>query len=175
MDSGLLIGRLILGLGLASHGAQKLFGWFDGHGPRGAGAIFETLGFRPGIVFAVLAGLGEFAGGLLTALGLFGPIGPALIVTVMIVAMACVHWPNGFFATANCVELPLAYAAGAFLIAFGGAGRYSLDAVFRLDAAFTATMAWIAVGGAFVLAFGCLGLRRPAGAAHPARTEPRTA
>src|SRR5205814_7539283 len=86
MDTGLLIARLVFGLLMAAHGAQKLFGWFGGHGLAGTAGFLESLGFRPGRVFATAASLAELAGGLLAALGLLGPIGPALIVSVMIVA-----------------------------------------------------------------------------------------
>ena len=47
MSIALLIVRLILGLGLAAHGTQKLFGWFGGHGLDATGGFFENLGFRP--------------------------------------------------------------------------------------------------------------------------------
>ena len=78
MDAGLVVARVVLGLLMASHGAQKLFGWFGGYGIAGTGGFLESLGFRPGRLFARTAGLGEFGGGLLVALGLFGPVGPAL-------------------------------------------------------------------------------------------------
>jgi putative oxidoreductase len=125
---GLLAVRLVLGLGMAAHGAQKLFGWFGGYGIAGTGGFFETIGFRPGRLFAALAGLGEFAGGLLVALGLLGPIGPALVVVTMVVAMPAVHRGHGFFAANNGSELPLAYAAGIGVFAFTGFGAYALDA-----------------------------------------------
>jgi len=76
MDAALLIARLIIGLGLAAHGMQKLLGWFSGYGLKGTAGFFESIGFRPGVLFVLAAGLGEVAGGLLTAAGLFGPIGP---------------------------------------------------------------------------------------------------
>src|SRR4051812_5688186 len=101
MDTGILVGRLIVGLAMAAHGAQKLFGWFGGYGIAGTGGFFEGLGFRPGRFFATAAGLGEFVGGLLTAFGLFGPVGPALIILVVTVAAAAVHWDKGFFAMNN--------------------------------------------------------------------------
>src|SRR5262245_43520782 len=110
MDMGILIGRLIIGLAMAAHGAQKLFGWFGGYGIAGTGGFFEGLGFRPGRFFASGAGLAEFFGGLLTAFGLFGPFGPALIILVMVVAAVAVHWPHGFFAMSNGIEMPLLYA-----------------------------------------------------------------
>ena len=48
MDAGLLIVRLVVGLTMAAHGAQKLFGWFGGYGLTGTGNFMEQLGFRPG-------------------------------------------------------------------------------------------------------------------------------
>src|SRR5258706_10280421 len=103
----LLLARLLLGLGMAAHGAQKLSGWFGGYGLAGTGAFLEKLGFRPGRAFALAASLGEVGGGVLTALGLMGPAGPALMILVMIVAMVVVHLPGGFFAASNGIEIPL--------------------------------------------------------------------
>src|SRR5579862_446792 len=115
MDIALLVVRLI-GLGFAAHGAQKLFGWFGGYGIAGTGGFFESLGFRPGRLFAAAAALSEVIGGLLIALGLLGPVGPALVLAVMIVAAVSVHWHNGLFATANGIELPLLYGTMAVLL-----------------------------------------------------------
>lgn len=128
-DMGLFIVRLVIGLGLASHGAQKLFGWFGGHGIAGTGAFFESLGFRPGKLQAFAAGCGEFFGGLLVAAGFLGPIGPALVAAVMVVAILAVHVKNGFFAQNNGYELPLLYIASTAGLAFAGYGAYSLDVV----------------------------------------------
>ncbi|HUP20591.1 MAG TPA: DoxX family protein [Gemmatimonadota bacterium] len=161
---GLLLARAAVGLGLAAHGAQKLFGWFGGHGPRGTGQFFEGLGFRPGVPFALAAGFGEFGGGLLLALGLFGPVGPMLVVTTMLVAILAVHRGNGFFAQNQGWELPLLYALTAAYVAFAGPGVHSLDAALGLESLWTATNAWIALAVAAVLAGGSLALRRPAAA-----------
>jgi len=128
MDAGLLIARMVVGLVMAAHGAQKLFGWFGGYGIAGTGGFFESLGFRPGRFFAMAAGASEVIGGLLVAFGLLGPLGPAMIIAVMIVAIATVHWPHGLFAQNNGFELPLLYIAGAAAIASIGNGAYSLDA-----------------------------------------------
>jgi putative oxidoreductase len=57
-----LILRVVVGALLVGHGTQKLFGWFGGHGPRTTGAFFELLGYRPGVLFAVIAGLTEAGG-----------------------------------------------------------------------------------------------------------------
>lgn len=147
LDIGLLIARLVVGLLMAAHGAQKLFGWFGGHGLRGTGEFMKQLGFTPGRTFARAAGMGELCGGLLVALGLLGPIGPAVMIAVMIVAAISVHWRNGLFATENGIELPLLYGTAAVGLALGGPGRYSLDHLLGLTTAWTPLVIW----GALVL------------------------
>lgn len=168
MDVALFVARLILGLGLAAHGTQKLFGWFGGYGVKGTGGFFESLGFRPGPLFAIAAGLGELGGGLLTAIGLLGPVGPALMVLVMVVAILSVHWSQGFFAENKGMELPLMYATGAFVLAVTGPGAYSLDRLLELSALSGARTAWLAVALALLLALINVGFRRPAAPAGSA-------
>lgn len=162
MATALLIARLFIGLGLAAHGAQKLFGWFGGYGLKGTGGFFEGLGYKPGAFFALAAGLGEFAGGLLTALGLGGPIGPAMIILVMLVALFTVHWGHGFFVTSNGIELPLMNIAGCLVLAIAGPGPYSVDGVSGLGAIWTEQSAWIVVGVAVVGGLVNIVIRRPA-------------
>jgi putative oxidoreductase len=145
MDAGLLVGRVVLGTLLAAHGAQKLFGWFGGYGLAGTGAFFESLGFRPGRTFALLAAVTELGSGALVALGLLGPVGPALMLSVMIVAGVSVHWQNGVFAMKNGIELPLLYAAGAAALCLTGPGRYSADGLFGLAAMWTPGLDWAAL------------------------------
>ena len=135
MDAALLFVRLVVGLSLAAHGAQKLFGWFGGYGLAGTGGFFEKLGFRPGRVFAFFAAAGEVGGGLLMVLGLGGALGPATLVMVMLVAIFTVHISKGFFITNGGWELNSAYIAGAVAIAYAGNGAYSLDNAARLHAA----------------------------------------
>ena len=137
MDTGLLVARVIFGGLMAAHGAQKLFGWFGGYGLTAVGGFFESLGFRPGRLFAAAASVSEVASGVLVALGLLGPIGPALMVSVMIVAAVSVHWQHGVFAQSNGIEVPLLYAAFAVALALAGFGAYSLDAALGLTPLWT--------------------------------------
>jgi putative oxidoreductase len=160
MDTGLLVARVVLGPLLAAHGAQKLFGWFGGYGIAGTGGYFEGLGFRPGRLFAALAGFVEFAGGLLIALGLLGPIAPAAIVSVMIVAAITVHWAHGVFAMNNGIEVPLLYATAAAALALTGFGRYSFDAALGLSSAWTPGVEWIALATGIAVGFLNLAARR---------------
>lgn len=145
MDIALLAVRILVGLGFATHGAQKLFGWFGGYGLKGTAGFFTSIGFPPGPLFAFLAGCGEFFGGVLVALGLGGPIGPALMISVMVVATLTIHLPNGFLATKNGFELPLMYACLAVLFAFGGFGVNSLDATWGLTGLTTPRNASLAI------------------------------
>jgi putative oxidoreductase len=132
-DLGMLLARATVGLAFASHGAQKAFGSFDGPGPAGAAGIMESLGFKPGARFAALSSYTELASGLLLAAGLGGPLAPAAIVSVMVVAQSSVHAKNGFFAQKGGVELGVIYSAAAVAVAMSGYGRLSLDALLGLD------------------------------------------
>jgi putative oxidoreductase len=160
MDSGILALRLVLGLLMAAHGAQKLFGWFGGHGLAGTGGFFESLGFRPGRLFASAAGISEFGGGLLVTLGLFGAVGPALVLSVMIVAAVSVHAPNGLFAMSNGIEVPLLYGVGALALALAGAGLFSLDALLGLTPLWTSTVKWAVLIAGILGGIANLALRR---------------
>ena len=161
MDIGLLVLRIVLGLVMAAHGTQKLFGWFGGHGIAGTGGFLESLGFRPGRIFAGAAALSEAGGGVLIASGLLGPVGPALMLSVMIVAAISVHWANGMFATSNGIELPLLYGTGAVALALAAAGAYSLDALLGITTLWTPGLAWVALVVGAIGGVGNLALRTP--------------
>ena len=157
---GLLIARVVVGLLMAAHGTQKLFGWFGGYGLNATGEFFVQLGFAPGRLFAFAASAGELASGLLVALGFLGPVGPALMLSVMIVAAGSVHWEHGLFAASNGIELPLLYAAGAVGIALAGPGIYSLDALLGLTSLWTPKLIGAALAIGVVGGFANLLVRR---------------
>lgn len=134
MTIGLFLIRLVIGLTMAAHGSQKLFGWFDGGGGiSGTAPMFEQLGFRPARAYAALAGMAELAGGLLLAAGLLTPLAAAAIAAVMLVAMGSVHVHNGFFVHKQGYEYNLVLAATALGVAFAGPGPISLDQLLELD------------------------------------------
>ena len=158
MDTGLLIARMVFGLLMAAHGTQKLFGWFGGYGLAGTAGFFEQLGFRPGRFFAATAAGSELAAGLLLAFGLLGPLGPALMIAVMVVAMATVHWQHGLFAATNGIEVPLLYSVAALALALTGPGAYSLDAALGLS--WSSEVAWIAIALGVIGGFANLAIRK---------------
>jgi putative oxidoreductase len=131
-DLALLAARLVVGGGMAAHGSQKALGWFEGPGPENAAKMMHGLGFRPGETYATLAAWNEITSGSLIALGLGGPIGPAMLISNMVVAQAAVHWPNGFFAQKGGIEVPLLYSVAALTFAATGYGGISTDAVLGL-------------------------------------------
>jgi putative oxidoreductase len=125
-DVGLLIFRLGVGGTLAAHGTQKLFGWFGGGGVEGTTHGMRAMGFLPPKASAVLAGLGEAAGGVALALGLATPVGGAAAASTMLAAGA-VHRPAGFFATEGGFEYTGVLALAGAAVAISGPGRFSLD------------------------------------------------
>ncbi|MGW4234261.1 DoxX family protein [Streptomyces sp. NPDC004980] len=124
-DGGLLLLRLVLGLTVAAHGAQKLLGWFGGGGIEGTGQFFEMSGYPSGETMAVIAGLSEVLGGLGLALGLLTPLAGAAVFGTLINAVA-VKWGGGFFAPEG-IEFEILLAAGAAALALTGPGRIAVD------------------------------------------------
>jgi putative oxidoreductase len=128
MNLGRLILRGVVGPLFVGHGTQKLFGWFDGHGPDATGGFFESLGLRPGKRHATAAGWAEAAGGALLTLGALTPVAQAMITGTMVTAIRKVHAQNGPWVTQNGFEYNLTLIALTAALTETGPGRPSVDA-----------------------------------------------
>jgi putative oxidoreductase len=128
-DLGLLGVRLVTGGLLAGHGAQKLFGSFGGHGMKGTAGWLESIGMKPGGLWAAMAGASEFGGGLLTAAGLLSPVGPITMLAPMAMATRTVHADKPIWSTAGGPELPVINMAVATGLVMSGPGRFSVDSL----------------------------------------------
>jgi putative oxidoreductase len=147
MEFAMILLRLVAGLAVAAHGAQKLFGSFGGGGLSGTRGFFTGLGFRTPLAMAIAAGVGELAGGLLFALGLATPLATLALVVVMLNAIGTVHWRKGFFNSAGGYEYNLLVIATALAVTAGGPGRFSLDAAFGWTEQISGPWWMLAVGG----------------------------
>lgn len=128
MDIALLILRLVVGLYITAHGAQKLFGWFDGHGFAGTqGFVGGMLGYRPAWLWTLALTVAEFVGGLLFVLGLLSPIAAIAVAAAMLSATLVPHWSNGPFGAKGGYEQTLTNLAVALSVGLAGPGAYSLD------------------------------------------------
>jgi len=154
-DLALLVLRVVTGGLLVGHGAQKLFGSFGGHGLGGTASWMESMGLRPGILWAGTAGLGELVGGLMTVLGLGGPLGSILTGTSMKMATFKAHSGKPIWATAGGAELPVVNAAVGTALILTGPGRYSLDRVFKIKIPWWVT-ALVSLGAGITLVVGLL-------------------
>ncbi|TCO62244.1 DoxX family protein [Actinocrispum wychmicini] len=153
-NSGLLLLRLVVGLGMAAHGSQKLFGFFGGAGLDGTGEYFVMSGYPAGKTMAVVAGLSETMGGLGIALGLLTPLAAAAVVGEMINALTVKG--GGYFAP-DGIELELLLVIAAASLALTGPGRYALDRFIpvlrshRVIYGVAAIVLALVVGGVFLL------------------------
>ena len=167
LAAGLLVLRLVIGLTVAAHGAQKLFGWWSGPGMAGWIGAMHRMRIRPAVPWAWMSALAEFLGGLGLAVGLLTPLPSLAIAGAMLVAIALVHWPRGFWSTKGGYEFNLSILAAIAAIALTGPGAYSLDAVLRIR--FLPEPITLIVGTVLVLVgVGvALGTRAPAPAPAP--------
>jgi putative oxidoreductase len=129
---GLLVLRLVAGLTLAAHGAQKLFGWFEGPGFTKMEQGLQRQGFKPAWLWTCLVILGELVGGLSLAFGFLTPLGAAGASGAMLMAIFKTHWKNGFWNSKRGLEFPLSLLAISVAIGLIGPGSYSLDALFGI-------------------------------------------
>jgi putative oxidoreductase len=118
VDVSLLVLRVIVGVIFAAHGAQKLFGAFEGLGLAATVEKMGPLGYPVTI--------GEFFGGLGLIVGFLTRFSAASLIVIMIGAIAMVHGQNGFFLSNNGFEYNLALIGLLVPIFLAGPGRYSI-------------------------------------------------
>lgn len=170
-DLAMLVLRISVGVVIAMHGLMKL-GWVGkGGSPAGIAGWFESsLGFKPGIFWAWVSIFAEALGGVLVALGLFGPFPAAAVAADLVVVTIVAHVPKGFWASNGGWEFPVPLAAGAFAVALVGNGQYSLDALLGLRYSDTLVgLWWIAMVVGVVLVFISRAIYAPKTAAKTAQ------
>jgi len=128
-----------VGLSVAAHGSQKLFGWFNGPGIDGFTGMLQKMGMKPARGWAYIAALSEFGGGLAIALGFLTPFAAMAVFAAMLMAIT-VHMGKGFFSQTGGYEYPLLLGSVAFTLAIVGPGILSLDALLRINLAGTDAM-----------------------------------
>jgi putative oxidoreductase len=138
-DPTLTLMRLGLGVVFFAHGAQKVLGWFGGHGYAATMNMFtQNLGIPA--VFATIAILAEFLGGIGLILGLLTRIAAFGIAVDMLVAMFMVHVPNGLFMNwtgaqrGEGFEFHILAICIALTVLARGAGAFSFDRLLEGDA-----------------------------------------
>ena len=169
---GLLIIRLVAGLTIAAHGAQKLFGWFGGPGFTKLVQSFQKQRFKPAWLWTFFVILGELGGGISFALGFLTPLGAAGIFGAMLMAIFKSHWKNGFWNSKRGYEFPLSLLAMSVGIGLTGAGIYSLDALFGIALPNTLLFCVLAVAALLVDIIGLFISREPA--VEQTSVNPRT-
>ena len=157
LDTAVLILRLVLGVILFAHAAQKLFGWFGGNGLRKQAALFESLGLRPGVPMVAMAGTTELLAAALLVLGVATPLGGLMGSATMLVAGLTMHLNAGrFWNSAGGGEYPYVLAAALAAVGIGGSGRYSIDAA--LASGWPQLTPWIETSWVHALAIPALAL-----------------
>lgn len=130
VDAAVLLLRIVIGLGLAAHGYNKVFG---GGGIDGTAGWFDSIGMRPGRLNAMLAAGTEMAAGVALAAGLLTSLSAMAYVAVMVVAAVTTHLKNGFFIIKEGYEYVFVLAVCCVVIAMIGPGDWSIDHVLGID------------------------------------------
>ena len=171
MSYGILFLRVVLGVIMAGHGAQKAFGWWGGPGRAGTIGMTRSQAFRTPVLASFVLTTCELGGGTLMALGLGTPFAGFAIASVMVTAIALVHWKNGFWVGKGGYEFNLLIYAAAVGLAATGGMRFSLDNAIGIADNLSGLWWGVGAAGAALLSsffMLTLGRQHPAGAAQPA-------
>ncbi|HEY6874876.1 MAG TPA: DoxX family protein [Candidatus Dormibacteraeota bacterium] len=145
--AGLLILRVAIGAIMFGHGGQKVFGWWGGPGLAGWTNAMIRMRIRPPRLWALTAAFGELLGGVALILGLLTPVACAAVAASMLVAIALVHLPKGFWVSKGGYEFNLSILGAVAALALIGPGSASLDSALgiRLPEPITLVLLTIAV------------------------------
>src|SRR5438105_7219684 len=160
-DLAIAFVRAVVGLIIAAHGAQKVFGVWGGPGLGGWTQGVTRMGMRPAVFWAWVSAFAELAGGAAFALGLLVPIVAAALTIQMGVAIARAHWGKGFWNTKGGIEFPFTLGAIAAINGVADPGAYSLDRALGLPISGAGVYVLVLVVG--VVAY-LVGWRAPAAA-----------
>lgn len=144
-DLALLVLRIAVGVVIVPHGLLKFGVVGKGGSIARVAGWFNGLGFRPGIFWAYVSALAETVGGILTILGLGGPIGPGIVAADLVVVTIVAHYPKGFWAHEGGWEFPVPLGAGAFAVALVGNGRWAIDGLLGISYPDWLLPAWLAL------------------------------
>ncbi len=133
-DLALALVRVVVGLVLAAHGAQKVLGVWGGPGLAGWTQGLSRMGMRPPAFWAWVSAFAELAGGIALALGFLLPLVAAALTIQMAVAIARAHWGKGFWNSKGGIEFPFTLGAIAAINGIAEPGAYSLDRALGLPA-----------------------------------------
>jgi putative oxidoreductase len=123
--------RVVLGLVIAAHGAQKLLGWFDGYGFTGTMTFFTSTMKFPWLLGLLIILLESF--GAIALVAGFGTRILGLAFAILAAGIATIHFQNGFFMNwfgnhaGEGYEYFVLWIAMAITLMFTGGGRYSVD------------------------------------------------
>ncbi len=129
-----MILRVALGVVMFPHGAQKLLGWYGGHGLAGTLGFFTEQMHIPWIIVLLII-IGESFGSVGLIVGLLTRFAAASLAVIMLGAITMVHWPHGFFMNwfgqqaGEGFEYHLLVLGICLALVVSGAGRWSADGV----------------------------------------------
>jgi putative oxidoreductase len=133
-DLALALVRVVVGLVIAAHGAQKVLGVWGGPGLAGWTQGMSRMGMRPAAFWAWVSAFAELAGGIAFAFGFLLPVVAAALTVQMGVAIIRAHWGKGFWNSKGGIEFPFTLGAISVINGLADPGAYSLDRTLGLPA-----------------------------------------